>query len=142
MSRAFFDTNILVYLASSDDLRKQEIAQRLYARHSIESEVVLSVQVLNEFFAVVTRQLALKVSVREAIGIVEGFARNTVVPLSLDGMFAGMARTQNNRLNFWDALIIESALQGQAKVLYTEDLNHGQIIDGLRIENPFVDLTT
>ena len=137
MSRAFFDTNVLIYLSSLDDPRKQEIAKGLYAQHSIASEVVLSVQVLNEFFSVTTRKLAVKTSVREAIKIVEGLVENTVIPLGVDVMFAAMARTEGDRLNFWDALIVESALQGQAEVLYTEDLNHGQIIEGLRIENPF-----
>lgn len=138
MSRAFFDTNVLIYLSSLDDPRKQEIAKGLYAQHSIANEVVLSVQVLNEFFSVTTRKLALKTSVGEAMKIVEGFVENTVIPLGVDVMFAAMARTEGDRLNFWDALIVESALQGQAEVLYTEDLNHGQVIDGLRVENPFL----
>lgn len=137
MSRAFFDTNVLIYLSSLDDPRKQEIAKGLYAQHSIANEVVLSVQVLNEFFSVTTRKLAVKTSVKEAMKIVEGFVENTVIPLDVDVMFAAMARTEGDKLNFWDALIVESALQGQAEVLYTEDLNHGQIVDGLRIENPF-----
>ena len=60
-----------------------------------------------------------------------------VKPLDFELTFSAMERTERSVLNFWDGLIVESALRGNAEILYTEDLNHGQVIDGLRIENPF-----
>lgn len=137
MTQIFLDTNVLVYLVDDKEPRKQELARQLYKRCSAENEIVLSFQVLNEFFAVVTRKFAVKIDVSSAVGLVEGFARNAIVPLDLNLTYAAMALAQRYELNFWDALTVESALSGGAEVLYTEDLNHGQIIDGLRIENPF-----
>jgi predicted nucleic acid-binding protein len=60
-----------------------------------------------------------------------------VRPLDLELTFSPMERTERSVLNFWDGLIVESALRANAETLYTEDLNHCQVIDGLRVENPF-----
>lgn len=137
MSVAFFDTNVLVYMFESNQTEKQRRAAALYERHLGEDSVVLSVQILNEFFAAVTRKVAAKMSVSAAAAAVESLARGTVLPLDVDLTFSAIKRVERSRLNFWDALIVESALFGEAEVLYTEDLNHGQVTDGLRIENPF-----
>jgi predicted nucleic acid-binding protein len=137
MSLAFFDTNVLVYMFEADQTEKQRRALALYERHLGEDTVVLSVQVLNEFFAAVTRKVAAKMSVSSAVGAVESLARGTVHPIDVDLTFKAIKRAERSRLNFWDALIVESSLRAKAQVLYTEDMQHGQIIDGLRIENPF-----
>lgn len=137
MNLAFFDTNVLVYMFESNQTEKQRRASALYERHLGEDSAVISVQVLNEFFAAVTRKAAAKMSISSAAEAVESLAKGTVLPLDVDLTLAAMKRVERSRLSFWDALIVESALFGEAEVLYTEDLNHGQVIDGLRIENPF-----
>ncbi len=137
MRLAFFDTNILVYMFESEQTEKQRRASELYERHLGDDSVVLSAQVLNEFFAAVTRRAAAKMSISSAGRAVESLARGTVYPLDVDLTFKAIERVKRSRLNFWDAMIVESSLRAKAEVLYTEDLNHGQIIDGLRIENPF-----
>ena len=140
MSVAFFDTNVLVYMFESDQTEKQKRATALYEEHLGQDSVVLSVQVLNEFFAAVTRRAAAKMSISSAVRAVESLARGTVHPLDVDLTFKAIKRAEGSRLNFWDALIVESSLRAKAEVLYTEDLQHGQVIDGLRIENPFREL--
>jgi predicted nucleic acid-binding protein len=140
MSLAFFDTNILIYMFESEETEKQRRASALYERHLDEDSVVLSVQVLNEFFAAVTRRAAEKMSISSAVRAVESLARGTVHPLDVDLTFKAIKRAEGSRLNFWDALIVESSLRAKAEVLYTEDLQYGQVIDGLRIENPFREL--
>ena len=60
-----------------------------------------------------------------------------VVEVTVPLVRTAIALSRDQRLSLWDALIVESSLRANAEVLYTEDLNHGQIIDGLRIENPF-----
>ena len=138
MTNAFFDTNVLIYLFQAEENEKRGRAYSAYNRHRRAGGVVLSAQVLNEFFAVVTRKTGLAMKLDAATAAVESLATNKILPLNVDLTFAAIARSRVSRFSFWDALIVEAALAGRAEVLYTEDLQHGQIIDGLRVENPFL----
>ena len=61
-----------------------------------------------------------------------------MVQLDSDLILRAIALTRRSRFSFWDSLIVEAAIEGEATILYTEDLQHGQTIDGVRIENPFI----
>ena len=134
----FFDTNVLVYLMDSDRPEKQRIARGLVQQHLVQGDGAISVQVLREFFSA-ARKLRTPVpieTVREAVEYFAGFS-----PLTEDAPMVLRAahRTGEMSLSFWDALIVEAALKSGADRLFTEDMQHGQVIEGLRVENPFLE---
>lgn len=137
--KSFFDTNILVYLFDGDAPDKQTRAQSLLAQETAAGRILLSTQVLQEFYVTVTRKLATPLPPQEARQALAHLGALTCVNVDANHVLAAADRSQNLQLSFWDALIIESALAGGANRLYTEDLQHGQVIGNLRIENPFLE---
>jgi predicted nucleic acid-binding protein len=127
----FFDTNILVYLLSADS-GKADIAESLLA-----SGGFVSVQVLNEFASVATRKFDLRMAdLREVLSRVR--ATCDVAALDTETHDLGLEVAERYRLSISDAMIAAAALQSGCRVLYTEDLNHGQAIAQLVIRNPFL----
>ena len=80
----------------------------------------------------------LKLKCLPAEAVVRNLSLLPVIGIDAEKIIAAIGRCQKMQLSFWDALIIETALAGGAARLLTEDLQHGQIIDGLQIENPFL----
>jgi predicted nucleic acid-binding protein len=115
---AFFDTNVLVYLFDWSSFRKRHRARDLFRERAARDEVLLSVQVLQELYVTLTRKLAHPVRADRAERLVRSFARR-------------------NQLSLWDALIVVAAKAGGASELLSEDLQSRQIIEGLRVVNPF-----
>lgn len=134
----FFDTNVLLYLMDSNAPRKQEIARALVQRYLAQGNGTISVQVLREFFSA-SRKLRTPVPRETAQEAVEYFARFS--PLTEDAamVLRAVSRTGEMSVSFYDALIVEAALKAGADRLFTEDMRHGQIIEGMRIENPFLE---
>ena len=133
--RKFVDTNVLVYLFDSDSPRKQRLASELLKAEA--DNVVLSTQVLGEFYVAATRKLAKAVSPALARQAVEGFCAFRVEPVHAELVRAAVGRSESSLLSYWDALIVETALAAGAGVLFTEDLQHGQRFSQLRIVDPF-----
>jgi len=133
----FFDTNILIYSVDKDETIKSGPASELVETHLVRGNGAISVQVLREFYSV-SRRLGSPLSEEQAQEMVDYFA--TFRTLSEDvGMVLGAARrTGEMSISFWDALIVEAALKSGADRLFTEDLQHGQVIEGMRVENPFL----
>ena len=133
-SRVFFDTNVLIYaLAGSGS--KTRVAEELLIGGG-----VVSVQILNELAAVLRRKFA---SNATRIGdLIEVVIRHCPdpLPLSLHTHRAGMRLCERYGFSIYDGTMIASALEAGCRVLYTEDLQHGQQIDGVRIVNPFLGL--
>jgi len=127
----FFDTNILVYAASSDPWRAT-IAARL-----IDSRGAISVQSLNEFIAVARRQDGFDWRVTRHF--LAGVRRLLDVrPLDIDIHDRAMTLAESHQFHIYDALIVAAALAAGARRLLTEDMQHGMTVDGrLRIVNPF-----
>jgi predicted nucleic acid-binding protein len=136
--RTFFDTNILVYLFDADAEEKKEQASVLFEKEASAGRALLSTQVLQEFYVVVTRKLLVPLEPEIAEGVVRKLSLLPVIGIDSEKVLSAIGRSQRLQLSFWDALIIETALAGGAIRLFTEDLQHGQIIDGLQIENPFI----
>ena len=93
-------------------------------------------QVLQEFYTTVTRKLASPLAKEQARAIVEDFAYWCIetTPAEISHAF----RIEDEaRINFWDAMIVAAAIKAGATRILSEDLNHGQTIAGVRIENPF-----
>jgi predicted nucleic acid-binding protein len=130
-AEAFHDTNIVLYLASSD-AAKADIAEALIAGGGH-----ISVQVLNEFASVATRKFEMTwAAVADILNVVRGVCR--VHPLSLETHDAARALAQRYGFRFYDALIVAAAILAGCKVLYSEDLQADQKIEGrLTVRNPF-----
>jgi predicted nucleic acid-binding protein len=137
MMRVFFDTNILVYLYDADAVEKKERACELFETEASAGRLILSTQVLQEFYVAVTRKLAVPLEPKEAEDVVRNLSLLPVVPVDTERILSAIGRSRRYRLSFWDALIIETALAGGAGRLLSEDLQDGQVIQGLTIENPF-----
>jgi len=132
------DTNVLVYAFDEGEPEKREVARGLVEEHLVEGDGMLSVQVLREFYAATrkpTRPLPIEKAI-EAVGYLATFS-----PIAEDArmVVGAIRRSQVLMLSFWDALIVEAALRGGADRLLTEDLQHGQRIEGLTVENPFLE---
>ena len=138
MTRSFFDTNVLVYLFDADAPDKKETAQNLFEEQAASGQAVLSTQVLQEFYVTVTRKLADPLTEDMAEQTLRRLAALPLVNIDANHILSAVDRSRALGYSFWDALIIEAAVAGRAEILFTEDLQHGQTIDGLRIENPFL----
>jgi predicted nucleic acid-binding protein len=137
-SRTFFDTNVLVYLHDVDESAKRARASEVVAEHLAGAALVVSTQVLLEYFAVVTRKFARVMPHAQARREVERLAE--LDPILVDGelILRAIDRVSRSKISIWDATIVEAALAAGCTTLYTEDLKDGWEIDGrLRVVNPF-----
>ncbi len=136
--RAFLDTNILVYAIDETEPEKRDIARRLLSSATGDGLVfVLSTQVLSEFYTVVTRRLAEPISEDAAAAVVDRLSLNPIVSIDSTLVKAGIQTSLSSQLSYWDGLIVASAAAGGCERLLTEDLNDGQTIGSVRVENPF-----
>ena len=133
----FFDTSVLVYFVDADEPEKQETSRRLVREHLAEGAGTISVQVLREFFWS-SRSLRTPVSYETASEAVEYLAKFSPLQEDASMVLEAVGRTQKMSISFWDALIVEAALKAGADRLFTEDLQHGQVIEGMCVENPFL----
>jgi predicted nucleic acid-binding protein len=137
--RCFYDTNVLLYAISADpaEAHKCEVARTLLSA----SDWGLSAQVLQEFFVNATRtrrDRAAALTHADGEEVVRSLMRYPVAGTDaalISAAFAVRARWQTS---FWDACIIASAQRLGAEVLVSEDLSHGQVFDGLTVQNPFL----
>ena len=132
----FFDTNILVYLFDEVDDDKRERAERLI-QQALESESgCISYQVVQEAINVITRKLdATPEKARRLLShVLTPLWRVSPTPTLYE---RGLDLQTRYGFNFYDSLIVAAALEAGCKTLYSEDLQHGQQIDGLTVTNPF-----
>ena len=130
--KAFFDTNILVYTATSD-ARKQR------AVDCLSRGGVVSVQVLNEFVHVARRKLRHDwPQVELALGLFRA-SLDDVLPVTLNTHAGAVSLAREHGLSFYDALIVAAAIEAGCDTLFSEDMQHGRSIGGLAIVNPFLD---
>jgi len=133
--RSFFDSNVLVYTDDADADDKRERALELWQAHRQANRAVISVQVLQEYFRVTTGTLAVDPSV--AIEKLMLFSRADVVQAGAADVIAAARLSVEQRLSFWDAMIVQMALVADCALLYSEDLQEGRRFAGLRVVNPF-----
>jgi predicted nucleic acid-binding protein len=135
IARSFVDTNVFVYVHDHADrrhARAREVLGQLGA-----AAIVVSPQVIGEFYVTVTRKLSPPLSDSEASRAVTDLTRFTVVPLEAGLVRAAVARSQRSRISYWDALIVEAARAGGCSQLLTEDLDAGTDYEGVKVVNPF-----
>jgi predicted nucleic acid-binding protein len=135
--RVFVDTNVLVYLFDADDAAKQRIVQNLLSDRELRARLIVSTQVLQEFYVSVTRKLATPLDPETAFQAVHDLASFPVVQIDPPLILLAIQRSQKAKLSFWDALILEAALTAGATLLYSEDFQDGAVYGGMQIANPF-----
>jgi len=135
-AKVFIDTNILVYAHDNKAGIKHEVAKGIVIELRQTRLGAVSMQVLQEFYSTVTRKLARPLSKEEAREIVKDFAY-WCIETTPEEIKRAFRIEDEARIGFWDALIVAAAIKSGAKRILSEDLNHGQTIAGIQIENPF-----
>jgi len=135
-SRAFLDTNVLVYLFDHDAPAKTRRATELLEQAE-PGELVLSAQVLSEFYVVVTRKLERPLDTLHATQAVDWLGLLPIVPIEETLVKAAIQTSRSSQLSYWDGLIVAAAAAGGCERLLTEDLGDAQVIGSVRVENPF-----
>ena len=134
--KIFLDSNILVYFVDEHDSKKQKIAEKLI-KNSVEMKTgVLSTQSLQEFYSVVTRKSLC--SKEQAKTIVEKF-KNTlpITQISVLHILKAIDISIQTQFSFWDSLIVSAAHSSGCVIVYSEDMSHNQLVNGVKIINPF-----
>jgi predicted nucleic acid-binding protein len=140
--RVFVDTNVLVYAHDADAGEKHSLAKELLSQLWETRAGILSTQVLQEFLVAVTREVPNPISIARARRTVRNYIAWQLVVNDSKIILQATEIQEAHQLSFWDALIVSSAFAGNASVIATEDLNHGQRIEGILIQNPFVKRTS
>ena len=138
--RAFVDTNVLLYAHDGTETTKQPIARALLEGLWETRGGVISTQVLQEFYVVATRKFSPPMARHEAREIIELYSAWPVIVLDPTVILGATRLEEDHQVSFWEALILEAARVAGAERLLTEDLQHGQVIEGVRIENPFTEV--
>lgn len=128
----FFDTNVLVYTATSDPRKRQ--ADRL-----LRAGGIVSVQVLNEFAHVASRKLKHRWDIIEFALEQFRLSLEAIRPLTYDAHAAALKLARHDGFSFFDALIVASAIEAGCDTLYSEDMQHGRAVGALTIRNPFIE---
>jgi predicted nucleic acid-binding protein len=137
--KTFVDSNVLIYAFDESHEGKRRKANRTLIELWSGDAGALSVQVLQEFYWNVTRKIRKPLAKTEARDVVDEYAIWCGVT-SIREVKAALRIETVAQISFWDALIVASADQCGATRILSEDLNHGQIIAGIEIVNPFLDL--
>ena len=135
--RVFIDTNVAVYLFDEDEPRKRRRAREVFESEGAGGRIVLSTQVLQEFYVTVTRKLGRPLSEEEAEAATRKLALLDVVEIDSSMVLQAISLARAHTLSLWDALIVETAQARGCATLLTEDMQHGRQFGGLVIENPF-----
>lgn len=129
--KPFLDTNVIVYAFGANDPRR-EAAQALLAQGA-----VTGVQVLNEFVAVARRKLRMDWNEVSAALSALGVLCPSPVPLTIGTHETALEIAQRYGFGIFDALIVAAAMEARCDTLYSEDMQDGQVIEGVTIRNPF-----
>lgn len=138
--KIFVDTNILVYSRDASEKLKQPIARKCLEKLWRDQTGVISTQVLNEYYVTVTKKLKPGLTQKDAWEDV--CALMAWDPLSIDMPVLHQTKIMEEKysISWRDSMIVAAAKIGGCKIIYSEDLSDGQIIEGVKIVNPFLDL--
>jgi predicted nucleic acid-binding protein len=135
--RTFLDSNILVYSVDEGPAEEAKHARATELLSGRAESLVVSTQVLQEFYVVATRKLKNPLSEERAARAVRGLAKLDVIGMDVPLVLAAVDTSRTAKISLWDALIIEAASRAGCDRVLSEDLNAGQEMHGVRIENPF-----
>jgi len=135
--KIFVDTNIFVYSYSDDDIQKHAKAKKLLQKDLDNDFIIISIQVLNEFYSVMSKAKLTHQTITQQIN--EIVAQTYVKPISIETINRCLKIKEKYNYSWWDSLVLVSALENDCKIVYTEDMQHLQIIENsLKLINPFV----
>jgi predicted nucleic acid-binding protein len=135
--RIFVDTNILVYAHDVSAGVKNTTAKQLIQELWANKLGCLSIQVMQEFYVTVTQKVPNPMDNATAIGIIRSLRYWDVHEPSIDDIINAVDIQLRYKISFWDAMILQSALQLECDLLWSEDLNPGQVYQGIKLINPF-----
>ncbi|MBW1802027.1 MAG: PIN domain-containing protein [Deltaproteobacteria bacterium] len=135
--KTFVDTNILVYAHDRDAGGKHKIARRVISELWESRLGLISTQVLQEFYFTVTRKIPVPLDKPTTRRILKNYISWEVVINDPPVILQASEFEEAYKISFWDALIVSAAFSRNAATILTEDLNHGQVIEGIEINNPF-----
>lgn len=136
MSKTFIDTNVFIYSLDRADPAKQTQARALLKSLQERGSGVVSTQVFQEFYVVSTGRLGVEPHLAKKI--ISSLANFETVTIDLPLIKQAIDICVADNITFWDALIVSAAAAAQCETIWTEDLNHGQLIKGVKIKNPFI----
>jgi predicted nucleic acid-binding protein len=136
--KTFVDTNVLIYAHDIDAKAKHQLAKNVLRELWSQRSGVLSMQVLQEFYVNVTRKIASPLPKADARRVLNSYSIWCVETTPTE-IAAAFRIEDESRIGFWDALIVASAAKAGTVRILSEDLNAGQMIAGIRIENPFAE---
>ena len=136
--RYFVDTNILVYAHDRSAGVKHKLAQALIEELWSSGGGVLSTQVLQELCINLLRRSTYPLSGEETRSLIKDYSSWTIVINTAESVVQALDIEVRFKISFWDALIVRCAAVAGCASLLSEDLNHGQMIEGVRIVNPFL----
>jgi predicted nucleic acid-binding protein len=132
--KVFLDANILVYAQDRDSPVKQRRSREIIAELAASGMGVISTQVMQEFYVATTRRMG--VEPLAAKSVLRTFAIFEIAQTSPGLIEDAIDCSILNKISFWDALIVAAAAATDCTTIYSEDLQHGQVMQGVRIENP------
>jgi len=135
----FIDTNILVYAFDETAGRKHSIAVEIIENGWNNKNGHISLQVIQEFYVTLTRKIPNPIDMRTARKIVSDLSTWRIHSPTVEDVLQAIDIQFENKLSFWDSLLIQSAIRSGCLTLISEDLSHGQVIAGVRIINPFIE---
>lgn len=133
---AFFDSNVFVYADDRSAPAKQARAMELVAAHQRDARAIVSLQVMQEYFAIATRKLGVNSAIAQRK--VELMTRMRVVRFAGEDVVRAIELHRLHPLSFWDAMVVHAAILGGADILFSEDMQHGWRIGSLQVVNPFL----
>jgi predicted nucleic acid-binding protein len=134
LNKSFLDTNILIYQMDNREVAKQKKCRELVRALVLRHEAVISTQILQEFYVACTAKLKVKPILVK--GMIHGFQNMEVVTVGADLINEAIDTSIQYQISFWDSLVVVSAESAKCQCLITEDLNEGQIIRNVKIQNP------
>jgi predicted nucleic acid-binding protein len=135
--KVFVDTNVLLYWFDRDSPKKQEVARSELRKLILERSIVISTQVLQEFYVAATRKLKQPLPPERAAAVIDYLVRLPVSQVGASTVQRAITLHRDRSLSFWDALIVQSAIEAGADVIYSEDMQAGVSFNGATIVNPF-----
>ena len=135
--KCFVDTNVLLYASDAAQGRKHVVAKSLVEDLWNSQTGVISTQVLQEYCFNLRRKLRPPLSIADTAERVRDYLSWPIVTNFAESTIAALEIETRHRISFWDSLIVQAAQFAGCNILYSEDLNHGQLISAVRVVNPF-----
>lgn len=135
--KCFLDTNILICAWDNTEIEKKLWINSFLIKTKLVNELIISTQTLGEFYNVATKKIGL--TKEQSYNICQNFSKIfPVYEISIENVFHAMKISKETQYSYWDSLILAMAIDTGCSILYSEDLNSGQEIEGLKIVNPFM----